>query len=469
MPPAATHPGTIQSLDATLRRLAATRDEALWRRLLAAQAPALGQVAYGILGQRQLADDAVQEACLDLTRALARYRPGSDAAAAAWLRQIVRNKALEIRRREHTRQQHETRAQYCRAESKHEDLDAWTRTQLRAALAALGDCHRRAVELRYYQRQDHASIARQLGISPAAARKRVERGLRALRRQLRKRGVRYQLPALSLLLEGRPAPAPAPVGVVLPPFAGALAAAGIAALAGTALLFAAVRIGSDSHVAPRASAVGAADTQTSLAAFVAAFQSRHPDWRERAAGLAERSWQPIGAVALVDGEARTLLANRADAWQRCAVVSRGPAVDLDRTALLLVAEVETVVRDGYARFGLGYCGGTAPYPEGIMHRLGLAEAPAAGAGRERSYTPLDPSASIHAPQLFQVAVAFEPDGVRLFCNGRSDRLDAAPRQGWRSAHPALSFDARRLSESVPARVRRLRILTAPVSTRDDAF
>jgi RNA polymerase sigma-70 factor (ECF subfamily) len=68
-----------------------------------------------------------------------------------------------------------------------EPAEAWldgVDADLEAALAALGDAERRAVELRVLDDLDYAEVARELGVSPAAARVRVSRGLARLRRHL---------------------------------------------------------------------------------------------------------------------------------------------------------------------------------------------------------------------------------------------------------------------------------------------
>ncbi len=66
--------------------------------------------------------------------------------------------------------------------------DAWLvglDADLAAALAALPDAQRRAVEIRVLDGSDYAEVGRALEISPGAARVRVHRGLASLRRLVR--------------------------------------------------------------------------------------------------------------------------------------------------------------------------------------------------------------------------------------------------------------------------------------------
>ncbi len=80
---------------------------------------------------------------------------------------------------------------------------------LAAALAQLPEGHRRAIEMRVLGGDSYAGVARDLGVSPGAARVRVHRGLVALRRLLH-RSELVPDPAASRPPEARATRSPAP-------------------------------------------------------------------------------------------------------------------------------------------------------------------------------------------------------------------------------------------------------------------
>jgi RNA polymerase sigma-70 factor (ECF subfamily) len=116
-----------------------------------------------------------------------RYSDHGEGTIAPWLFGIARHVlAASVRRRAtegaaRTRLQFELAARPVAAEDAWlDDLDA----DLSAALAELPDGQRRAIELRVLADQAYEDVARQLDISPQAARVRVHRGLSSIRRRL---------------------------------------------------------------------------------------------------------------------------------------------------------------------------------------------------------------------------------------------------------------------------------------------
>jgi RNA polymerase sigma-70 factor, ECF subfamily len=89
-------PATTSSFDQAVATVLAGDADA-YRVVVEATEARLRVIAAAILPARELVDDAVQEAYVIAYRKLAEYRPGSD--FIAWLGAIVRNVALNERRR----------------------------------------------------------------------------------------------------------------------------------------------------------------------------------------------------------------------------------------------------------------------------------------------------------------------------------------------------------------------------------
>jgi len=159
-------------------------------------------LATRILNDRDLAADATQEAFAGLWRGRARYDPARSAGR-AWLLRMVRNRALDVWRREH---------------GQRVDLpgdDGWLalepasdcveqevlandeRHQLDALLSKLPPTQRRVIELAYFRGLTHTEIAQQLGLPLGTARGRMRLGLDKLRVALKDAQPRRQAkPAL---------------------------------------------------------------------------------------------------------------------------------------------------------------------------------------------------------------------------------------------------------------------------------
>jgi RNA polymerase sigma factor (sigma-70 family) len=136
-----------------------------------------------------LALDLVSETFLAAFEHGHECRARNDRQAAAWLYRIAANKLAADRRRDAIeRRANERFAIQLRAVTT-EDLTAVERLAgapengaLTAALESLSDDQRRAVGARVLDERSYEAVSREFGVTPAAARARVSRGLRALRR-----------------------------------------------------------------------------------------------------------------------------------------------------------------------------------------------------------------------------------------------------------------------------------------------
>ncbi len=144
-------------------------------------------MALRLVGNEHDAADVVQEAYLRAFRSIARFR--GDSAVSTWLYRIVANCSssyLSRRARSHSRQTHLEEG-LAVAESRAErDLEAVIgasvdRASLVAALRRLPPSLRAPVVLRDVYDLPHEAIAKELGISRAAAKVRLHRGRRRLR------------------------------------------------------------------------------------------------------------------------------------------------------------------------------------------------------------------------------------------------------------------------------------------------
>jgi RNA polymerase sigma-70 factor, ECF subfamily len=149
-----------------------------------------GRVAYGlafrVLRDRALAEDAVQEGFMNAWRTADRFMP-ERAKASTWLLTLVHRRAIDLVRRENRR----------RAEPLDQALDAGTdasaeqdvwlrfeRERVQAALRRLPDQQREALELAYYGGFTQSELAERLGQPVGTIKSRMFAGLGRLRELL---------------------------------------------------------------------------------------------------------------------------------------------------------------------------------------------------------------------------------------------------------------------------------------------
>lgn len=191
---------------------------------------ALRRLARGLLYDRQRAEDAVQDAWL----AALRKDRSAGQGLGAWLAGAVRRLALQTRRAEARRREHEERA----ARAGHQPGAAEVAGRLEAvrrvmeALESLDEPYRTAIVLRFLDGLPPRAIARRLGLPVNTVRTHVRRGLARLRRRLDDgAGGRRE----ALLGALAPLAGPLPWGSsVLGPWSGALVMSGKLKLAAVA-------------------------------------------------------------------------------------------------------------------------------------------------------------------------------------------------------------------------------------------
>ncbi len=153
----------------------------------------VGRVAYGlalrVLRDDRLAEDAVQEGFLAAWRSAAAYR-AERAKATTWLLTLVHRRAVDLVRREERRRAEplpdDVSAQPAPAAESTEEA-VWLRYErerVQAALAALPDAQREALELAYYGGYSQSELAERLGVPLGTIKSRMFSGLARLRELL---------------------------------------------------------------------------------------------------------------------------------------------------------------------------------------------------------------------------------------------------------------------------------------------
>ena len=138
--------------------------------------PAL-TVARGRLGDRGLAEDAVQEAFLHIVRSSSSYRPGMP--FASWFYAVLRNACTDILRRRARQANLIQNAAHTLETSV--DPPAAHAMDAVHLLAQLPESGRTVLTLRILHEMPFREVATALGVTEEAAKKRAQRALRDLR------------------------------------------------------------------------------------------------------------------------------------------------------------------------------------------------------------------------------------------------------------------------------------------------
>jgi RNA polymerase sigma-70 factor, ECF subfamily len=142
-------------------------------------------IAYGILQNREEAEDVVQDTFVKAWKS--RWRVRDSAKLPAWLGTIARHRARDLARKRRPEtlpenfESDETISFDGSATGKGADLDG----EVRSALAQLPELHRAAVTLRYFEELDYGTIEQTLGLTNGALRGILGRALGLMRKKLK--------------------------------------------------------------------------------------------------------------------------------------------------------------------------------------------------------------------------------------------------------------------------------------------
>ena len=151
----------------------------------------VGRIAYGlalrVLRDERHAEDAVQEAFLQVWRSAATFR-AERAKASTWILTLVHRRAVNLVRREERRQADPLTDDSAAGIAPEEtDEAAWLRFErerVQAALKQLPDVQREALELAYYGGFSQSELADRLGVPLGTIKSRMFAGLARLRELL---------------------------------------------------------------------------------------------------------------------------------------------------------------------------------------------------------------------------------------------------------------------------------------------
>ncbi len=142
---------------------------------------AMVALAYSVLGDKDLADDAAQEtfatACQQLDSLKHRDK------FAGWLASICRNTARNI-----LRSKRKTEAGELQKCTENENIEVHRRDLIREAVWKLRSADRELIVMRYYDGFSQAQISKVLNISPSAVNGRLVRAKRKIARYLKRNG-----------------------------------------------------------------------------------------------------------------------------------------------------------------------------------------------------------------------------------------------------------------------------------------
>ncbi|GLY46897.1 sigma-70 family RNA polymerase sigma factor [Lentzea sp. NBRC 102530] len=160
------------------------------RTVYAAHGPEVYRFALRQLGDRQAAEEVVQEVFLRAWRSAERFDPDV-ASARVWLFAIARNVVIdELRARaRHDRRLVAAAANRPEAASDHADAVLDQRL-VEQALLRISDNHRVALVETYLRGRSYPDVAAEQGVSQVTLRSRVFFGLKALRLAMEEMGVR---------------------------------------------------------------------------------------------------------------------------------------------------------------------------------------------------------------------------------------------------------------------------------------
>ena len=150
-------------------------------------------VAHKLTGERQGAEDLVQDAFLKVWRSADRYRP-QRGSVRTWILSVVRNQGIDQLRTRASRRrmQEKVEASAPRYEPSEAFAQVWRDVRLgrvREALDALPHLQQQVLELAHFSDLTHTEIAERLQLPPGTVKGRMRLGLKKLRKDTELREV----------------------------------------------------------------------------------------------------------------------------------------------------------------------------------------------------------------------------------------------------------------------------------------
>jgi RNA polymerase sigma-70 factor (ECF subfamily) len=172
--------------DEDLISLVQSKDPHAFATLYDRHSRAAYSLAYRMMGERQAAEDLVQEAFLKLWRgAASSYRP-ERGSVRTWLLSIVHNRGIDQHRSSASRRrmQDKVEASAPRVQPSEAFAESWRnaqREQVREALRSLPEEQLKVLELAYFSGYTHVEISELLGLPLGTVKGRMRLGLQKVR------------------------------------------------------------------------------------------------------------------------------------------------------------------------------------------------------------------------------------------------------------------------------------------------
>ena len=171
----------MDSSERDMYRAAIQGDREAFEMIIRSSSRTLFAIAYGVLQNREEAEDVVQDAFIKAWKM--RWRVRDPEKFPAWLAAIARNRARDVfRTRRTVPLSDELNDEVDGSADPHPQSDV--NGEVHAALASLPETHRLAITLRYFDALDYATIERTLGLTNGALRGILGRALQAMRKRL---------------------------------------------------------------------------------------------------------------------------------------------------------------------------------------------------------------------------------------------------------------------------------------------
>jgi RNA polymerase sigma-70 factor (ECF subfamily) len=173
----------MDSNEHALYRAAIHGDREAFEMIIRSLSRNLFAIAYGILQNREEAEDVVQDTLVKAWKS--RWRVREPEKFPAWISTIARHRARDLARRRRPEPLPRDFESSATVEAKTEPESGDLDSEVQAALSQLPELHRMAVTLRYFEDLDYATIERTLGLTNGALRGILGRALGVMRRKLK--------------------------------------------------------------------------------------------------------------------------------------------------------------------------------------------------------------------------------------------------------------------------------------------
>ena len=175
-----------------LSRWIESRDAEAFKNLALVHAAMVHRTCRRILGNAHDAEEVAQECFEDLAQT---HEPPR-LSVGGWLHRVATFKAINRLKSDRRRQQREVRFSKERGQA---DENSWEEVykHVDASLAVLPDKYREPIVWSFFENQTHADIALRLGVSRGTVTYRVKKGVEALRKELKRRGIAMGAVALT--------------------------------------------------------------------------------------------------------------------------------------------------------------------------------------------------------------------------------------------------------------------------------